>query len=93
MLERGGVIYAVIACCGLIVAGETLAVVALWRGWLGAIASKQTSDNEHYLQLVATNTKDAELKHDIVETLKSHTEVLAKLSEKVAVMSDRAVRP
>ena len=92
LIDRAGVIAAVIISAIVIITGMALAFRSVWLAWMAALAAKQQSDNEHYLQLVATNKEDATLKHDIVDTLKSHTEALKTLSERVAVIADRTCR-
>jgi hypothetical protein len=89
LIERGGVVAAVVISFVILAAAWSSAIYVLWRSREKLISSMQLVQKEHYKQVLAIDARHTELYHEIADTLKSHLEMMRTLCEKMAVLLDR----
>jgi|WetSurMetagenome_2_1015567.scaffolds.fasta_scaffold47394_4 hypothetical protein len=100
LIERGGVVAAVIICSALIVCGLMAAIVVLWRKGEATLAHTQTREEEHSKLLIDMVVKNSDLNHQLAATLKGHEDAIKANNDRMqaiqtslAVISERVARP
>jgi uncharacterized protein HemX len=95
-----------VVCACVVVAFLGAGLGLVFKFWTSSIATIQNIQASHYQQMVQLDARNAEQKHELINSLKSNTEVirsvldnlksntdsLRSLSEKVVILSDRTGR-
>jgi hypothetical protein len=92
IIERGGVVAAVIICAAIIVFGMATAVIVLWKGKESAIAMVQSIQVAHYQSMLDEVARKTELEHKLADNLDKHLAAIQALRETLVQLTERVSR-